>query len=237
MGHADHQVWAPSKRWAILVAYWAVSFSLAYQKGLVTYLLEQDVKTPDHWMYLVGFIGHIPLMLAAWDFSAYAFNREVKPFVAIVYPLGHNCDTLRWYYSFDLGRTIIKTVCKLLLKWDHVGMLLQFIAGWGCFAMFMMTHRKTFELWYLPEHHPPKEIDGKYIRGNSLYIITGIFISIPMMWIFHFRGDMIWGMVLQYGYNLYVALRVRIPQPWDDGNHVDESKVEPWKKYLVPGTY
>ncbi len=151
MGHADHVVWAPSKRWALLVAYWAVSFSLAYQKGLVTYLLEQEVKAPNHWMYLVSFIGHIPLMLAAWDYSAYAFNRPLRLFTAIVYPLGHNCDTLRWFYSFDLGRTIVKEVFSFLFK-KEPGMILQYIAGWACFAAFMMTHRGTFELWYLPEH-------------------------------------------------------------------------------------
>lgn len=228
-------------RWALLVGYWAMSFSLAHSRGLVTYFLEQEVKAPNHWMYLVGFICHIPVFLSVWDYSAYAFNREVSIPVAIIYPLGHCCDTLRWYYSFDLGRSIITFVLKLLLGWDDVGMTIQFIGGWAGFAAFMMVHRATFELWYLPEHHPPKEImvNGKPqpVRGNSLYIFVGVFISIPVMWIFHFRGDMIWGMALQFACNLYVALRVRIPAPWDEGNAEEEYKVEPWKEYLLPGTY
>ena len=57
------------------------------------------------------------------------------------------------------------------------------------------------------------------------------------MWLFHFKGDMIWGMSLQFACNLYVALRVRIPGPWDEGNSEEEKEVEPWIPYLLPGTY
>ena len=57
------------------------------------------------------------------------------------------------------------------------------------------------------------------------------------MWLFHFKGDMIWGMSLQFACNLYVALRVRIPGPWDKSNSEEEHKEEPWIPYLLPGTY
>ena len=150
MGHGDHKIWSPKQRWMLLAAYWATSFALANARGLVTYLLEQEVKAPNHWMYLVGFIAHIPCFLAAWDYSAYGFNRKLDIVASIIYPIMHNCDTLRWFYTFDLGRGIIKFLFSLL-SWE-AGMTIQFLGGWGAFALFMMIHRGTFELSYLPEH-------------------------------------------------------------------------------------
>jgi len=152
MGYGDNAVWAPSKRWALLVAYWAVSFTLAYQRGIVAYLLEQDVKTPNHLVYPVHFILHIPLFLASWDYNVFGFNRPVSYFSAVVYPLMHCCDTLIWFYTFDLGRSIVKGVLMYFLGWDDVHMIIQFIGGWVAFAIFIIIHRATFELHYLPEH-------------------------------------------------------------------------------------
>lgn len=255
MGHGDHKVWEPSKRWAVLVGYWSVSLAVAHARGLLKDLLEQDVKTPNNPWYLISFVLHIPVMMAVWDYSAYAFNRPVRYFSAIVYPIAHSCDTFRWYYSFDFGRSLIQWISKFgvgqsLLSFimklintispitiNDTDMFVQFLGGWIVYAIFMMVHRATFEFMYLPEHHPPREIDGKQVRGNGMYIFVGIMISIPFQIIYHYHGDMIWGFALQYAYNLYVALRIRIPDPWDKCNHIDESKVEPWRQYLLPGTY
>ena len=66
--------------------------------------------------------------------------------VAIIYPLGHNRDTLRWFYSFDLGHSIIKLVLKSLLNWDDVSMTIQFIGEWAGFALFMIVSYESSNL-------------------------------------------------------------------------------------------
>ena len=110
-----------------------------------------DIKIPDHGMYFVSFIGFIPIFIAAYDISAYAFNRKLSIFSTIVFPLGHINDTLRWYFTFDIGRAITVFVGGKVMD-GEMPMWMKFIGGWAAFAIFMMIHRANFELSYLPEH-------------------------------------------------------------------------------------
>lgn len=70
--------------------------------------------------------------------------------------------------------------------------------------------------------------------------MMGIVNSIPMMWIFHYKDDMLFGVVMKYAFDLYVAMRIRTPAPWDAGNHEREAKDEAgvnkkyWDQYLLP---
>lgn len=151
MAYGDHTVWAPQKRWSLMVGYWAVAFVLAWTRGLQAEILKLNVKIPDHGMYFVSFIGFIPIFIAAYDISAYAFNRKLSIFSTIVFPLGHINDTLRWYFTFDIGRAITVFVGGKVMD-GEMPMWMKFIGGWAAFAIFMMIHRANFEISYLPEH-------------------------------------------------------------------------------------
>ena len=186
MGYGDHKVWAPWKRWALAIAYWTVCYGLASLRGLPKKLLEQEVKTPNHFMYLVSFIGFVPVFIAAYDISAYAFNRPLRLFSTIVWPIMHILDTLRWYFSFDVGRAIVIFIGTKLFG-EEPSMLLQYIGGWAGFALFMIKHRETFELWYLPEHRKfcfclpvAKSFAARLTKNiRSRHLLTGMFFFGP----------------------------------------------------------
>ena len=85
--------------------------------------------------------------------------------------------------------------------------------------------------------YPLTQISYMYARGNSLYIFMGILNSIPMMWIYHYKDDMLWGVVLKYAFDLWLSMRIRIPDPFDAGNSEKEANTENqkyWDRFWLP---
>jgi len=228
-GWGDHPIATPATRWKWCAGYWVVCALAAHFMGTIDYALKQEWLAPNAW-YVVHLILHLPLYLGTWDWSAFAFNRPFRFFASIVYPLMHNLDTLMWFAVFDFGKLILSKL------YSGDSKLVQFLAGWGLYAVFIAWHRGSLELRCLPEHHPEPSPVG---RGNKLaYVLAGIIISIPTMLIYHIFGDMRWGMMLQYSANLYFAIRMRLSDPWDKYDDADKVNYEQrWLPYMNEKSY
>jgi len=233
-GWGDHTIVTPANRWTWCAGYWLVCGVVAHFMGTLDYALKQEWLAPNVW-YVVHLILHLPLYLASWDWAAFSFDRPFRFFATIVYPLMHNFDTLMWFSVFELGKLILSKVYT-----GETSKLVQFLAGWAAFAAFMMWHRGFLELRCLPEHHPEPPSDAfPEGRGSKLlYVLSGIIISIPTMAIYHFFDDMRWGLMLQYAANLYIAIRIRMPAPWDKYDKADkDNNKDKWLPYMNRKSY
>ena len=109
----------------------------------------------------------------------------------------------------------------------------------------MFTHTRDHDriLLHLNSHARPTLTDpAKERRGNSLYIVVLAVASFPMMWIYHYKDDIVWGFLLKYAFDLYVCIRIRLPHPLDPGNHEQEGKrgkegQKYWDQFWVPYNY
>jgi hypothetical protein len=156
---------------------------------------------PLNTLYVASLINNIAIFLSLWTFGAYTFNRQWSLFSTIVYPIGHIIDSLMWYAIFDIG--------KAWLSSESASMAAQYCAGHFLFSLCVFAHRKTFEVWYLPEHHPPR-----HIRGGLYYVIAAISSSFFFSAIYHWYGDLRWCVLVKYIVDLYCCIRMRLPAPW-----------------------
>jgi len=200
MVYGGHIIATPGRRWCILVSYWVVLSSIVVPRGYLIELYNKDWM-PISWLHVASVISSIAIFLSCWDWGAYAFGRQWSLFSTIVYPIGHIIDTLMWYTIFDIG--------KEWLSFPESSMFTQYLAGHFLLSMFVFGHRKTFEVWYLPEHHPPR-----HIRGEFYYVIAAIFSSFLLTAIYHWRGDLRWCVLIKYAIDFFCCVRMRLPAPW-----------------------
>jgi hypothetical protein len=202
MAYGDHIIVTPFKRWCILVAYWAVLATFVIPRGYLAALYHQEWK-PLNAVYLASLIVQVPIFLSLWTFAAYAFNRPWSLFATIVYPIGHIIDSLMWYAVFDMGKAWSSSSSS------SSSMTVQYFAGYFVLSLFVFAHRKTFEVWYLPEHHPPRDV-----RGGLWYVIAAVTGSFFFAAIYHWYGDLKWCVLVKYIIDLYCCIRMRLPAPW-----------------------
>jgi len=233
-GWGDHTIVTPANRWTLLAGYWVVCGVVAHLMGVLDYAFQQEWLAPNVW-YFVHLIIHLPLHLAVWDWAAFSFDRPFRYFATVVYPLMHNFDSLMWFSVFDIGKLILRKVYT-----GETSKLVQFLAGWAVYALYLMWHRATLELRYLPEHHPepPSDTFPEGRGRKALYVLAGIITSIPMLAVYHVFDDMLWGLMIQYAYNLFIAIRIRMPDPWDKYDNSDrDNNKEKWLPFMNRKSY
>ena len=54
-------------------------------------------------------------------------------------------------------------------SYDTSSSLFLWLCGYIFVSCYVALHRKTFELWYLPEHHPPSSTRSKYDNINERF--------------------------------------------------------------------
>jgi hypothetical protein len=199
MAYGDHLIVSPFRRWCILFSYWSLLASFVIPRGYLRALYEQDWK-PLNTFYVASLILNV-LFLSLWTLAAYTFHRPWSLFSTIVYPIGHVIDSLMWYAIFDIGKTTFSS--------ESSSMVVQYCAGHSLLSLVVVCHRKTFEVWYLPEHHPPRSV-----RGGLHYVAAAIVSSFFFSATYHWYGDLRWCILLRYVVDLYCCIRMRLPAPW-----------------------
>lgn len=207
--YGDHLIISPWKRWCILITYWGLLAAWVLPQGYGILLWEQD-WLPLSPLHAASLIHQVGIFLSLWTYSAYTFGREWSLFSTIVYPIGHILDTLMWAAVFDTAKTYLaSTEHSSYVLGEPSEDVYSYWIGHLCLSMVIACHRKTMEVWYLPEHHPPR-----HVRGNLWYVPAAIGSSFFFTAIYHFYGDLKWCVLLKFIVDFYCCIRMRIQAPW-----------------------
>ena len=216
--YGDHIIATPAQRWGILVTYWSALSGFVVPYGYLSALMAQEWK-PLNSLYVFNMIVSLGIFLSLWTFSAYSFRRQFSFFSTIVYPIGHTIDTMFWFLVFDVGKSRFSS--------EASSMMAQYIAGHTLMSIWIIFHRRTFELWYLPEHHPPG-----HVRGNLWYVAAAGVTGFCFSSIYHWYGDLRWCVLVKYIIDLYCCIRMRLPSPWMPyGNDHEKDTGWDWTGY------
>jgi hypothetical protein len=199
--YGDHLIIPPWQRWTILVVYWGILAAWVIPQGYVTALIQQEwlPLSPLHAAHLIHQVG---IFLGTWTFAAYTFGRSWSLFSTIVYPYFHILDTLMWFAVFDKAQHV-------MLLDSPTKSMHSYLLGHMVMSLVILCHRKTLEVWYLPEHHPPA-----HVRGGLWYVPAAIISSFFFSAIYYFYGDLKWCVLVKFCVDLYCSIRMRLPSPW-----------------------
>lgn len=207
--YGQHLVIPPWQRWAILVVYWGILAAWVIPQGYVSALIQQEwlPLSPLHAAHLI----QMGIFLGTWTFGVYTFGRPWYLFSTVIYPCFHILDTLMWFAVFDKAQAILVLVDPYHHQYhpSQTPSIRSYLLGHMVLSLVILIHRKTFELWYLPEHHPPQ-----HIRGGLWYVPAAIISSFFFSAIYYFYGDLKWCVLVKFTVDLYCSIRMRLPSPW-----------------------
>jgi hypothetical protein len=211
--YGDHMIATPLKRWCILATYWVFLLSFLVPRGNISAIINQEWMPLDM-LHAVHLVVSTSVFLSMWTFSAYAFHRPFSLFAAIVYPIGQILDSLMWFLMFDIGRNWVVVGSSYYYSSpatsNHTSTgVAPYVGGLLLFTLYVLVHRKTLELSYLPEHHPPRSV-----RGNLFYVIAAVVSGSLAVAVYHWTGDLRWCILVKYTQDLYCCIRMRMPAPW-----------------------
>jgi len=204
--YGDHIIVPPWQRWSILVTYWAILAAWVIPQGYVSILWNQE-WLPLSPLHAVSLIHQVGIFLSTWTFAAYTFGREWSLFSAVMYPIGHILDTLMWFAIFDAAKAALVT--PDFIRGAPSTDVYAYWVGHMCLSVVILSHRKTMEVFYLPEHHPPK-----HVRGGLWYVPAAITSGFFLTSMYHFYGDLKWCVLLKFVVDMYCGIRMRLPAPW-----------------------
>jgi len=227
-GYGDHPVITPNIRWLWCAGYWAFCALAAHATGKIDYVLNQEWMKPNA-LYAVHLVMLNAIGLAAWDWSAFSFERPFRLFAAIVYPLFHTLDSLMWYVVYDISKFVLNKVLDVV-GIGEVSKILQYLFGVAVLGGgYITAHRGFLEYRCLPEHHPLSAKQGG--RGSKVVYVVGLALcSLPMFAIYEWFGDMRFGVLTRYTADVYFAIRMRLGNPWDP--YGNEDNLEHWKPLM-----
>ena len=173
-------------------------------------------------------IGHI-LDTLLW-YAIFDFGSKVVYGSAIVQSSLNNlfkfyAQNYHKFYIYDSTTTTTTTTSTNSISEDNLHETYDTLISWCIGYMFMsigiMLHRRTFEVWYLPEHHPPT-----YIRNNQKRYLLFIIIATGIQsYIYHTTstndssgGGLYWCILVKYCMDLYCVLGIRLPSPFCEFN-------------------
>ena len=245
----------PKQRWTLLVTYWlilllgiALPFGYIHelQVSIRQVLLSSSNTTttataspeaatttaspaPTYLLLLLHILHGIwncPLLLCLWKKTYVSnYNRPLRSFATIVYPLCHVVDTILWISAIDFGSTY---VAKTLLQ--STNLVIQISCGFVCVSCVIACHRITLEQWYLPQHHYPPDTDPIVKQTVIRFVLTaccGTFIMTCNR-ILHVHANyssthddtsLVVIVLVKYIFDTIIASTIHIPNPWDKNDN------------------
>ena len=192
MAYGQHRILTPFQRWGLLVGYWSVAMAIVIPTGLFNNLLEQDWMVMDNWK-AIHLLESTAIFFHVWSLASYSFGRRFSLFSTMVYPVGHISDTLLWLTIFDFGR-------KILPLYPYAG-------GMTTYSLYVILHRNTLEVSYLPEHHPPAGVRSSNISGKeTVYVLAAILSGFLMMAVYHKTNDTKWVVLVKFVQDFFFPL-------------------------------
>ena len=251
----------PKQRWMLLVSYWlllllGIAIPFRYIHELQVSIRTMAIAPAPTYLLLLNFVHSIwncPLLLWVWNKTYVShYDRPLRYFATVVYPLCHVVDTMLWISAIDFGSSYVARTF-----FTNSIPVVQIACGFVCVSCVIACHRITFEQWYLPQHHYPPDTDPIVKKTVIRFVLTACFGAFIMtcnriLHVNHYyhyydhqdnnesdehtTNDQVVDdtsllviVIVKYVFDTIIACTIHIPNPWDKNDN-SYARNNAWKK-------